>query len=304
MIRPVIPAVADTPPPLTPGAPLLVIEVQHGLCNRLRALASAVSVARATGRALLVVWCRDAHCGAALPDLLDWPGPVIDRPDAAAAFRARAARVYDYLEIDPRAVHREPVLAPGDAPGGDVYVRSADTLAGPHRSLGADDAVLRALVPAAPVRAILDRAPAPAAVAAHVRMATGPGFDHLAPEAPGNWPAHRHAALAAARAASHADRFAARLDALVEAGRADSIFLAADLPETYARFAARYGDRLRVLRRDAYDRSATQLQYALADLVLLARAGRLLASGYSSFSDVAQRLAPPGRPVERSGHDF
>lgn len=284
--------------------PALYLDAQHGLANRLRALVSGAVIAQATGRDLVVIWCPDDHCGAPLGALIDYPGPVIDDPVSAAGLRARAARVYDYLEIAPGALYHEPVLAPGDDPGGDVYIRSADSLMGPHRSMPAEQRILRALRPAAPVRALIARAPARFAVAAHVRMATGPGFDHMPAEAPGNWPAHRHAELSRWRAHSQADRFAARLDALIAQGAADTIFLAADLAQTYAAFADRYGARLTVLARTDYDRSASQLQYALADMMLLARADRLLASTWSSFSDVAQRLARPGRPVEQSGRDF
>jgi hypothetical protein len=144
----------------------------------------------------------------------------------------------------------------------------------------------------------------PSRVAAHVRMATGKAFDHLSYEGPGNWPEARHRELAQWRRTSSADRFIARLDALVGQGRAETIFLAADLPETYARFAARYGDRLRVLARDRFDRSAAQLHHALADLILLSAADLFLASTWSSFSDLAQWLARPGRAVEQSGEDF
>ena len=93
--------------------------------------------------------------------------------------------------------------------------------------------------------------------------------DHLHHESPENWPAHRHRELSHWRQKSDGPAFIARLDALVSEGRADSIFLAADLPETYDLFAGRYGDRVAMLRRDLYDRSVRQLQYALADLILL-----------------------------------
>jgi len=91
---------------------------------------------------------------------------------------------------------------------------------------------------------------------------------------------------------------------LIAQGQADHIFLAADLPETYAKFAERYGPRVSFIRRDVYDRSAQQLQYALADLIGLTQADLMLSSTWSSFSDMAQRLARYGRPAERSGHDF
>jgi hypothetical protein len=95
-----------------------------------------------------------------------------------------------------------------------------------------------------------------------------------------------------------------RIDQLIDAGEARTIFLAADLPETYTTLSERYGDRLTVLLRDRFDRSAAQLQYALADLLLLTTANHFLASTWSSFSDLAQRLARPNRRFERSGTDF
>jgi hypothetical protein len=96
----------------------------------------------------------------------------------------------------------------------------------------------------------------------------------------------------------------ARIDALTAQGAAGPIFLAADLPETYQAFRDRYGARLRFLPRDCFDRSARQQQHALADMLLLGRAGRMLGSTWSSFTDMARRLAPTPLTVEMSGRDF
>lgn len=49
--------------------PPLVVHVQHGLSNRLRALASAASVAAAVGMPLKVIWLSDHHCAARFSDL-------------------------------------------------------------------------------------------------------------------------------------------------------------------------------------------------------------------------------------------
>lgn len=292
--------------PDAPHRPRLFADVQHGLCNRLRVMASCAAVAAATGRELVVIWVPDHHCAARLDELIAYDGPVIEDAGIAALCRRFSAHVYNYLEIEPGAVWAAPVL-PDEPPGagqGDVYIRSADTLRGPHRTLAAEQRFLRALVPTDPVRALVDGVRHPNAVALHVRMATGPGYDHLAHESPANWPEARHRELTEWRRKSHADAFAARLDALIREGRADTVFLAADLAQTYDRFEARYGDRVAMLRRDLFDRSSRQLQYALADLILLTSAELFLASTWSSFSDVAQRLARPGRRMERSGQDF
>ena len=49
----------------------LIIHVQYGLGNRLRALASAMSVAAARHMPMLVVWARDAHCNCSFSELFD-----------------------------------------------------------------------------------------------------------------------------------------------------------------------------------------------------------------------------------------
>jgi len=293
-----------TLPGAFPEKPRLFIDVQHGLCNRLRAMASAASIAQIIDYELVVVWRPDHHCDCRLRDLLIYDGLVIE-DDTADLFRQRAGLVYNYMEIEPGSKIHEPIQVPGFREGGrDIYVRSAYPLTSPHRRKKREADFLRDLVPAEPVRELMERVPYPAQVAAHVRMSTGKGFNHLSYEAPENWPAERHEELSHWRQKSDARFFMARIDALIKEGQAGSIFLAADLPETYMRFIERYGSRVRFLARDLFDRSGRQLQFALADLLLLTAADRFLASSWSSFSDMAQQLASPSRICEKSGLDF
>ncbi|PRY20242.1 hypothetical protein CLV78_11427 [Aliiruegeria haliotis] len=287
------------------GQPFLFIDAQHGLCNRLRAMASAASIAEATGRELVVIWRPDHHCDCLIHDLLDYRGLVVSEDKPADVFREGAWRVYNYMEIEPGAAFQAPILADDDAePGGDVYIRSAYTLNSPYQDFSVEDRFLDDLVAAEPVMELVNRVRHPSSVAAHIRTATGPAFDHLSFEAPGNWPPERHQELVECRQKSDAERFVQRLDTLVAEGQADSIFLAADLPSTYQRFYQHFGDRVTSLRRTDFDRSTVQLQYAMADLLLLTSADRFLGSYGSSFTDVAQRLALPGRAFEKCGVDF
>lgn len=287
-------------PALGLNRPLLVIDVQHGLCNRLRALASAAVLADASGRQLVVLWRTDAHCEARARDLLHLNVPVIE-DHTGDLLRERAARVYNYMEIEPGAQFGAPVQTEGPE---DIFVRSAYVLVSPLADPRAETAFLRALRPSDPVLDLVRSQPDRFDLALHVRMATGPGFDHLPHESPSNWPENRHAELTQWRQDSHVRQFTARLDALVAQGDTNRIFAAADLASTYVALADRFGDRVRFLHRDLYDRSPRQMQYALADLILLTRAPLFLASTGSSFSDMARRLARPGRKTEHSGADF
>lgn len=281
--------------------PTLFIDAQHGLCNRLRAIASAAAIAQSTGRELVVIWVPDAHCEGHLRDIIAYDGPVLWRRDQADAVRNETQLRYNYMEIEEGAVFNEPILEePGADQGADVFIRAAYTLKSIHRDYDLEQRFLRGLVPMPQVTDLVDSVRYPNDVAVHVRMGTGPQHDHLAYESPDNWPAERHAELTEWRRKSDAGRF---LDRLADMG-AERVFLAADLPQTYTLFQDALGDKLAILPRDDFDRSARQLQYALADLILLSAADHFLASNWSSFSDVAQRLARPGRKMEQSGVDF
>lgn len=279
----------------------LYIDVQHGLCNRLRALVSAAAIAHRTGRQLFVIWVPDHHCEARLSDLLHYSGPVIEDAYTAELLRARSDQVYNYMEVEEGAQFQQSIEP---LPGQDIYIRSAYTLTSPHSDIVLEQSVLRNLRPADAVLNLIGTVEHPSDVAVHVRMSTGEGYDHLSYEAPENWPANRHAELTEWRRKSHVDRFIARLDGLVAQGRADRIFVAADLPDTYAQLESRYAGRVRRLERDLFDRSAQQLVFAMADLLLLTSAPILLASTWSSFSDLAVRMGSAKREILRSGIDF
>jgi hypothetical protein len=279
----------------------LFIDVQHGLCNRLRAMASAGAIAEATGRQLVVVWRPDDHCEARLSDLLRYHGPVLE-DDTADHFRYHSAYQYNYMEIEDGARHGEAILA-GEDTGGDVFIRSAYSLVSPHLTMAREQAFLRALTPAQEVAELVAGVNQPSDIAVHIRMATGPDFDHLPYESSKNWPQAQHDELVHWRKKSDVSKFITRLEQLFDKG-ARTAFVAADLAATYAALLDRFGSRIRYLPRDRFDRSAVQLQYALADLMLLTAAPVMLGSHWSSFSDLAQRLARPFRKVEKSGIDF
>lgn len=286
--------------PDPPARPRLFVDVQHGLCNRLRAMASGAALAQASGRELVVIWRPDHHCAGRISDILNYTGTVIE-DDTADLCRRFARRVYNYMEIEPGAQFEEPLMVLEDQ--GDIYVRSAYTLTSPQQDFAAEQRFLRALMPSQAVQDLVAQVPHPSDLALHIRTGTGPGFDHLSYESPDNWPAHRHDELIYWRGQSQPEAFVRQLDHLLGQG-AETFFLAADQPQSYQIFARRYGARMRYLPRDLYDRSARQLQYALADLILLTQADHMLASTWSSFSDLAQRLARPGRSLSCSGKDF
>jgi Glycosyl transferase family 2/N-terminal domain of galactosyltransferase len=287
-------------PALTPHRPRLFIDVQHGLGNRLRALGSAAAIAEATGRELVVVWQPDDHCSGHLSDLYDYPGAVETTRFLDDAAQSGAA-VYNYMPAEPGAAKDAPIRLDTSA---DIYARAASVLNSPASYWEGENRFLQSLSPIAQVRDLVASVRHPNDLSAHVRMEGGRQHEHLTYEKADNWTAQDHALIDEWRQKSHFSHFLRRIDALIAEGRAQRIFLAADMPDTYAEFRQRYGDRLAFLPRSLFDRSASQLHYALADAILLSRAPRLLGSTWSSFSELAMRLAPVPMAIEMSGKDF
>jgi hypothetical protein len=276
------------------------IDAQHGLGNRLRAIGSAAAIAEATDRELVIVWEPDDHCDCRFEDLFDYDGAVMDARFVDEA-ESLGCDVFNYMTAEPDAQKNAPIIL-NDGRG--VYARAAFVLNSEHSHWTAENAFIQSLTPVEMIRDLVAAVRNPNDVTAHVRMEGGKQFEHLPYESAENWTQEDHDLIAEWRAKSHFDHFMKRLDQLTVEGRAERIFVAADRPETYDAFTARYGPRVAFLPRTAYDRSAEQLRYAMADAILLSRAPLMLGSTWSSFSELAMRLAPGGIAVEMSGKDF
>ena len=280
--------------------PKFYIDAQHGLGNRLRAIGSAASIAEATDRELVIIWEPDHHCDCRFEDLFDYEGALIETGFIHEA-TSRGCDVYNYMTAEPNARKNAPLILDRSR---EIYARAAFVLNSEFSDWSADNVFIRSLVPVDAISDLVASTRAPNDVTAHIRMEGGKKYEHLPYESPKNWTKKDHDLIAEWRAKSHFERFMKRLDQLITEGRAGQIFLAADRPETYDAFTERYGSRVAFLPRTTYDRSTEQLQYAVADALLLSRAPLMLGSTWSSFSELALRLAADGIQVEMSGQDF
>jgi hypothetical protein len=286
------------PPAVAARRDRLYIHVQHGLGNRLRAMASAMAIAQASGRELIIIWTPDHHCDCHLSDLFDYPGTVL--ADSAKADLSQCDR-YTYMELEPGACKDQHIAL---VPGRDLYIRSAYVINNEHSNWEAENRMLRSLEPAEAVKRLVAAAKSEGRLGVHVRMEGMPGTDTNSYDAPDNWLPESHQQLNQWRGKSHYSRFMARIDQLITEQPDLKLFLAADMPVTYQVFAEKYGDRLSYLPRTRFDRSSEQMRYALADAISLSHCHALLGSTWSSFSELAQRLSMTLGRIEMSGTDF
>ncbi len=293
--EPTIPAPMIAPP----GPARLFLDLHHGLGNRLRALASGLALAGALARQPVIIWQSDEHCGARFADLFDSDLPVIEArfADAAAAMGIES---FTYLEDQQDALPHDRAISL--TPSRDAYIASACRIPHPMISWDAENTALRNMRVSKDVRDLIAGLPPRFEVGIHLRT----HLSDAACDAPQNWRPDSHARIAQARNTSQPQRFLPRLEAALDAQGEDiRIFLAADHPDAYEAMITAYGAKqFFTLPRERFDRSATQIQYALGDMLALSRARLLLGSDWSAFSECAHRLAPAPQIFEQAGRDF
>lgn len=300
---------------------LLVVQVMHGLGNRLRALGSAMAFARHTGRQLVVLWARDVHCqsdfGALFMDRLDNGDALVVFPHASVSWSQITTSqvsdyswhkwtMYNYMEMEGHgALKDENIL---DDPERHIFFKSAYVMQ--TNNLGAvgwarENNELRHLVPV----------PAVSARVAESLLATGPRFvgvhvraSRVDDERVAN-PVREYGNDATAvidfwRSRSSAPNFAVEMLTLVAADPDVVFFVATDSHAALDHLRMRLGARVRTQPRSdcGTRRDVTCMQAALADMLVLAAASRFLGSPWSSFTEAAQRMGAPAPRV--CGVDF
>lgn len=275
------------------------IDAQHGLGNRIRAIASAATIAAKIDYELVVVWEQDMHCECRFSDLFDYSDIVIEKSFIENALPAMD--VYNYMEIEVGASKDKEIMINGN---NDLYLRSAYTFNSPLTDWESENAFIRQLTPVQEIEEIVNGFDLTNAIAAHVRMEAGAGLDDNPYDSVDNWTQQGHDQLHFWREKSHYSHFIKRIDQLFLEQPNLKLFLATDSAVNYKVFEEYYGDKLIFLKRDVYDRSREQIKYGLADVILLSKCQRLLGSTWSSFSELAMRMSDNFTSIEMSGTNF
>ncbi|KAJ3342135.1 hypothetical protein HDU93_003351 [Gonapodya sp. JEL0774] len=285
-------------------AGILTIDVQHGLSNRLRALASAASVAKQAGWHLRVVWVPDAHCGARFDELFEVGDlDVWSEPIDPLEWKAVKPFTKHYSYMDSDGGKREPIdtitgTDPAIRPATSkqtyrvqqVYVKSAYLL---NHTAGMNSKeigkFLRSLTPRPSIRKKIalmkNNFRGESYVGVHIRATPPLGeFVGLRPEdySEKGWKSLE----TARRATSDVNKFVSRLS-----DSKSGVYLSSDSPIAVQKLLDRLGPRVRWLdSQGCINRSARCLEYAIADLWVLGGAEKLVGSWWSSFGEVAGYL--------------
>ena len=290
------------------GPRKLVVEVSHGLGNRLRAYSTAAALSKRTGRSLEIVWPSDVHLQAHFIDLFE-DTDLVWHPESflECAQQSSAFVVYDYLKNPVDWRDRKPV---DDRLGKHLYVRTA------YRVIGVTDyelveisRALRHLKPAPSVLALkmsmedqLARETGKNisdAVGVHIRMQGDlekdiPGIYQLSRTDP-RYAGPRMQKVAESRSKCHVKHF---IKTLRERLSVDQLyFIAADCLEARTAMQHEFGMHALTphLPEHTYcEGSAVRtlrcVQLALAEMLLLAETRTFIYSDESSFSEIVVKL--------------
>ena len=307
----------------------VLVDAKNGLGNRMRALASAMSVAAALGRPVLLIWVSDLHCNCSYRRLFAQPLPfaLLDEEIPRANLTDDEFQVYNYMRPEPGAVKDAFVEADLNR---HLYFKSAFIMNHPAGGWKFAQRQIQRLTPVDRIAEMLQANKK--MVGLHVRNV----FD--APrDAQTNTSVTGAAAVEGAqkeygaegarqlmmwRKASHWTNFVPRMIALLREnsfrnphGLAQSplqFYLAADSEDAYTGLTKRFPNRIKFQPRSCASercdfRDCEGMLYSIVDMLNLGRTKLILGSGWSSYSEVASYMGgDQGMPVPilMAGRDF
>lgn len=255
---------------------MITVLPEGGLCNRMRVVASAWLLAKASAQPMRVLWHRTPDFNARFDSIFstaEIPFDVLERSAMTrigrGGFRLREywARVSgNYVlgecETAPGKFQMEHALKAID--GRDVFVHTNSRLA-------FDPEMYKLFVPAAEAAEFIEnlRANVANSVGVHVRRTD-------------NTQALRESTL---------EQFIALMKVEVESNPKTQFFLATDDPEVTTTLQANFADRVQEYKKRAYSRNdPLAIVDAVVDLFALGNCRKLIGSYWSSFTDTAAEL--------------
>mmetsp|Transcript_8608 Transcript_8608/g.18732 ORF Transcript_8608/g.18732 Transcript_8608/m.18732 type:complete len:480 (+) Transcript_8608:481-1920(+) len=309
--------------------PYVVVNAKNGLGNRLRALASAMAVAEALNRPVMLIWVPDLHCNCGFRTLFAEPlrFVLLEEEIPQQNLTESMFQVYNYMRPEPGAVKDAPVYPDVRR---HLYFKSAFLMNHHYGSWLHAQWHLKQLTPTAEVMRMV--VATKRTIGLHVRNAFDAPRDERTNRsvvgaaavalARKQYGATGTKLLLAWRRASHWSGFVSQIDQIIECSakrrvrsaalRYPRFYLAADSEAAYEGLIKQYNDRLMYTRRKCTSqrcdfRDCGSLVYSLVDMLNLARTKLILGSGWSSYSEVAAYWGGEGgRPVPMllAGRDF
>ncbi|CAM2712861.1 unnamed protein product [Rotaria socialis] len=276
---------------------MLVVHVQYGLGNRLRAMASGMAISNRTGRHFRLIWQPDEHCNVRFQELFSNEIDVWDEFESNETSGANFER-YNYMESKIGGVNGQ--IIETDTMN-HIYVKTAYKLNHPEVKPKIMRQVLSELRLQPHITAMVDFLSKKSFIGVHIRNADPrkeiPGIsDHAYSDS--EWKR-----LESWRQSTNISIFEDEINRILEKNSQQYFFLSADSEKTINAMRNLFKERILFLENHACNNRSRQCMFfAAADLWILSSASEILGSPYSAFSEVAGLFR--NRTTRYAGIDF
>eukprot|EP00890_Picochlorum_soloecismus_P003917 jgi/Picsp_1/4526/NSC_06747-R1_possible glycosyltransferase len=275
-----------------PNEKILILHAMHGLGNRLRALASALALSRLHDMKIILVWPWDEHMKANFTSLFIRPREVCHVVESLQVeynqelFQSHV-KVYDYM--DEKVKNSYIPIIDGTR---FIYVRSAYILNAQGLKDDLINDALRGLVPSIKVQGIMSAIKLPRKymhiLGVHIRAASISEETHSLPKDAYSNEGRRYIEEFRSATRDAVPLFIQQAKNILKENPKIFMYISSDIDIDPLILAGMPHAQLKV---PCKSRELRCIQIALADLMLLGKSKIFLGSFWSSFSEVAARIA-------------
>lgn len=282
----------------------VILHAQGDLGDRLLALASGFQHAQRIGAKLSLVWLTDALCNAEFGELFRWGGEVIeDENILQAKLAASKFKTFDWSEKQPFFEVQIARMSRGT-----IYMKSSNMFLMDSPDSGRiAKRFLQNLIPVAAVRDLMALVPGDFEVAFHISQGDGAQvrLSDFESDSTGAPKSEQH--IIKRRGSAGTKSFQLLVSYLAANSHPNPpppVFVAADNRLTKLKILELLGPSARSVGSRLGMSGSFQMQEALAEMYLLARAPLFIGSAHSSFSKVANLVSTRGQTFEQVGERY
>ena len=264
----------------------LIIRPVYGLGNRLRALASCYSICKSLGLNLIINWVEDNHCNCSIHSLIsniNDIGFVVNEEVYINNLLDNNYKIYNYIETEINGKKDEFIDFDKYK---EVFVKS-NCIINSKYSFTNYNSFFKVIKFSCRVNYLINSLETTNLIGMHIRMEGGREYCNSSYDNYKNWTEKETKLMFENRERSHINYFANQIKIILEKDPSKKFFIATDMKSNYDKLIKFYGsDKIKILERNVFDRSSSQIEYALADIILLSKCTEFYGSSWSSFSEI------------------
>ena len=265
---------------------IIIVNPYNGLGNKLRAIASAYSIAKTLKKTLIINWIPSVHCDCTFDDLFVIPDDVL-LYNKKLEISEQLFDIYDCVDFKNGTKNKYINTNTKK----NIYIKSYEILNNEHANKYVYE-FIRSLIPIPKIQKIINSISIPEnTIAVHIRTLGGDientdDYDKLS-----NWTPNEQTKLKKYRSMSSVDNFIKCMEDKLKINNKQTFFIATDTKDNYQKIIELFGNEtIKYISRNVFDRSLEGICYAVADIWVISKCSIFYSSHWSSFSAIPTYL--------------